>query len=76
MAKTTLELCQRIKNLGYANDHSVTLYGEVFDLLSDPFTVGDDVIFVDARARRSGRVCRVRIPMNIVHMVKRDISAA
>ncbi len=75
MTETTSILCQRIKRLGYANDHAVTLYGKVFDLLSDQFTIGDELVLVDARERRTGRECRVRIPINIVHMAKRDTAA-
>ncbi len=76
MTDPTIKLCQRIKRLGYAQDHQVKLYGEVFELLSDPFIVGENLILVDARERRSGRVRRVRVPINIVEMAKRDLIAA
>jgi hypothetical protein len=72
MTDTALKLCERIKRLGYAQDHQVALYGEVFDLLSDPFSIGDGIIFVDARERRSGRERRVRVPLNIVQMAKQE----
>ena len=76
MTNPTTQLCQRIKRLGYGQDRQVTLYGEVFEVLSDPFVVGESVIFVDAREQSSGSIRRVRIPMNIVEMAKRDLKAA
>lgn len=76
MTNPTAKLCQRIKRLGYAQDRQVTLYGEVFEVLSDPFVVGDSTIFVDAREQSSGSIRRVRLPMNIVEMAKRDVTAA
>jgi len=38
-------LCGTIKRLGYAQNNQVRLYGEVFDLVSDPVSVGDDFVF-------------------------------
>jgi hypothetical protein len=52
-------LCEKLKRLGYARNNQVTLYGEVFDLVSDPITVGDNFVFVDAIERKSGHVRRV-----------------
>ncbi len=75
MSDATSKLCQRIKRLGYAQERQVALYGEVFELVSDPFVIGQDVVFVDARERRSGSIRRIRVPMNVVEMAKRDLAA-
>ena len=63
-------LCETIKRLGYAQNNQVRLYGEVFDLVSDPFSVGENCVFVDALEQKSGRVRRVRIPPTIVQMAR------
>lgn len=63
-------LCETIKRLGYAQNKQVRLYGDVFELTSDPFSLGDNLVFVDAVERKSGRVRRVRIPLTIVQMAK------
>jgi hypothetical protein len=63
-------LCERIKRLGYSSGGQVQLYGERFDLISDPFCVGDDCVLVDALEQRSGHTRRVRIPVNIVRLAK------
>lgn len=68
MAKDKLTVCERIRRLGYAQNSQVKLYGEVFDLLSEPVSLGGNLVFVDARETKSGRLRRVRIPLHIVHM--------
>jgi hypothetical protein len=54
----------------------VRLYGEVFDLVSDPIRVGDGIVFVDALEQKSGQLRRVSIPRPIVQMAKKDRRAA
>ena len=63
-------LCETIKRLGYAQNNQVKLYGEVFDLLSDPVSIGNNLVFVDALERNSGQVRRVRIPAAIVRLAR------
>jgi hypothetical protein len=54
MTTKQVTLCGWIKRLGYSRGRQVQLYGERFDLMSDPFCVGDNCILVDALERRSG----------------------
>ena len=63
-------LCETLKRLGYAQNNQVRLYGQVFDLVSDPVSVGENFVFVDALDRKSGQVRRVRIPPTIVQMAR------
>ena len=63
-------LCEAIKRLGYAENSQVRIYGQVFDLLSDPVSIGENFVFVDALDRKSGQVRRVRIPPTIVQMAR------
>ena len=63
-------LCETLKHLGYSQNNQVRLYGEVFDLVSDPVPVGDNFVFVDALERKSGQVRRVRIPPTNVQMAR------
>ena len=63
-------LCETIRRLGYAKGNQVSLYGEAFDLVSDPVSVGENFVFVDALERKSGQVRRVRIPPTIVQMAR------
>ncbi len=63
-------LSERIRRLGYAKGTQVKLYGQTFDLVSDPVYAGGDLVFVDALEQKSGRRTRVRIPLNIVHVAR------
>ena len=69
-------LCERLKRLGYAQDNQMKLYGQVFELLSDPIVVEDDVVLVDAVEKESGDLRRVRIPLPIVKMARGERRAA
>ena len=69
-------LCETIKRLGYSKNNQVRLYGEVFDLVSDPVSVGETLVFIDGVERKSGHVRRVGIPRTIVNMAKQDRRAA
>ena len=72
MTTQQVTLCESIKRLGYARNNQVRLYGEVFDLVSDPVSIGENFVFVDALERKSGHVRRVSIPLTIVQMAKSD----
>jgi hypothetical protein len=69
-------ICERIKQLGFAQYKEVKLYGEIFELTADPVADEDDYIFVAAREQRSGRARRLPIPLNIVEMAKQHGRAA
>jgi hypothetical protein len=76
MAQTTPSLCERLKRLGFTKKSQMRLYGEEFELLSDPILMGDDLVFVDAIEKHSRRFRRVRVPLPIVRMVSADRRAA
>jgi hypothetical protein len=48
----------------------VRLYGQIFHLVSDPISIGENLVFVDALDGKSGKVVRVRIPPTIVQMAR------
>ena len=61
-------ICERIRRVGYSRGSQVNLYGQVFELLSDPFVIGDGPIFLDGIEQKSRRICRVRVPWPVVQM--------
>ena len=69
-------LCESIKRLGYGKGRKVTLYGRVFALMSDPISISETFIFVDALDTNSGELRRLRIPPEIVHMAQQEGRAA
>lgn len=76
MTTQQILLCERLKKMGYAQGNRVRIYGEEFDLISDPVSMVDHLVFVDGIERKSGDVRRVRIPLPIVRMIQQDRRAA
>ena len=59
------EACARIKQLGYVACRRVRIYGEEFELLSDPFPQTDQ-IEIRAKAKGDSSVRILRLPVTIV----------
>jgi hypothetical protein len=75
---TSLEVvaCEKLKKIGYSKGKRIRIYGQEFDLISDPVTVHEQVMFVDGIERRSGETRRIRIPLPIVRMMFQEKRAA
>jgi hypothetical protein len=76
MTATQIHLCERLKQLGFSRESQISLYGSQFDLVGDPLVISNDVVLVDAIERKSGKPCRVRIPINIVRIATEQSSHA
>jgi hypothetical protein len=62
------EICARLIALGYAKHKRIRMYGEEFDLTSDP--VADENGFaVEAVSRKSGGTRKLRIPLSVLRMI-------
>jgi len=72
MTSQIKHICERLKRLGFAQENSVRLYGEEFQLMSDPIIVEHEVIFVDAIERKTQQQRRVRIPLSIVKIASEE----
>jgi hypothetical protein len=59
------EACARIKRLGYVASRLVRIYGEEFELLSDPFPHADQIA-IRAKATTDSRVRILRLPVTTV----------
>ena len=66
-------VCKRLQELGYAREKRIRLYGEEFQLVSNPVPDGDGFM-VEGVTRISGVVRRVRIPLSLVVTVKKELS--
>ena len=69
-------LCERLKRIGYAKNKQIRMYGQQFELISDPITVGEHLVVVDAIEMKSGSARRVCIPLPIVNMLQKEQLAA
>lgn len=66
------EVCERLKALGYADRNRIRIYGEEFDLLSNPIS-DEHGVSIEAKSRKSGNARRLRIPLSILHMIRKDL---
>jgi len=76
MTDRQVNLSTHLKRLGFTQGNRMKLYGEVFEFLSEPIVLTDDVVFVDATERKTGQKRRVRVPLPIVNMANRQQNAA
>jgi hypothetical protein len=68
-----VELCERLKTLGYAHRNRIRMYGEEFDLTSNPIP-DENGFAVEAISRKSEIARRLRIPLSILQMINKDLS--
>lgn len=76
MTQQQIALCDRLKRLGYEKNKKLRMYGEDFDLISDPITLGEHLYVVDAIERKSKSVRRLCIPLPIIHMARQELRVA
>jgi hypothetical protein len=75
MSERQAKLCEKLKRLGYGQNSQIKLYGDKFDVTSDPMVIGDHLVVVDAIEQKTGRARRVRIPLNVLNMAEEKLSA-
>jgi hypothetical protein len=63
------EICENVKHLGYVSSARVRLYGEDFEVLSDPYPEANGIA-VQAKATKDSRICVLRIPATVLQSVK------
>jgi hypothetical protein len=68
------EVCERLKTLGYAHRNRIKMYGEEFDLTSNPVADGSGFA-IEAISRKSMDAKMLRIPLSILQMITRDLEA-
>jgi hypothetical protein len=58
-------MCARVKNLGYTVSGRVRLYGEEFEVISEPFPEADGIA-VRAKSRRNPEGRTLRLPATVL----------
>lgn len=69
------EICASVKRLGYAARQHVRLYGEEFELISDPFPEADGIA-VNVKTKKVPNVRVVRLPATVLQSVRGRIAKA
>ena len=62
--KTITDDCVRIRDLGYSPSHHIHMYGERFDIVSDPFPDGDG-ISVQVTTAKEPKTRALRLPASM-----------
>lgn len=75
MSERQVRLCEKLKRLGYGQNSQIRLYGDKFDVTSDPVVIAEHLVVVDAIEQKTGRPRRIRIPLNVLNMAEEKIVA-
>jgi hypothetical protein len=67
----TTEVCARIRQFGYAASQRIRIYGEEFEVLSDPFP-SDGGIAIEVRSKRTAQARVLQLPATIIHRVSQN----
>jgi hypothetical protein len=74
MSPSDAKICASVKRLGYGVSQTIRLYGEDFDVISDPFPkAGGIAVSVQDRKGRGIRV--VQLPATVLQSVKGSSAA-
>lgn len=65
-----INICDRLRDMGFAQSRRIRIYGQDFELVSNPFPEGNGVA-VRAVARRETHVRIVKIPIPVLQTVAR-----
>jgi hypothetical protein len=63
------EICASVKRLGYGANQKIRLYGEEFEVISDPFPEAGGIA-VNVKAAKGHGIRAVQIPATVLQSVK------
>jgi hypothetical protein len=69
------EVCARVRHLGYAASRRVRLYGEEFEVVSDPFPEADGIA-VHVTTKKDSRIRVLQIPATVLQSVRGRVANA
>ena len=65
------EVCVRLQNMGYAESKRIRIYGQEFEVVSNPFP-HENGIAIRAFSKRDTQTRTLRLPLPVVQMVTRQ----
>jgi hypothetical protein len=68
------EICASVKRLGYGVSQSIRLYGEDFEVISDPFPEAGGIA-VSVKTKRGQAIRVVQLPATVLQSVQRRSAA-
>ena len=67
----TSEVWARIRHFGYAASQKIRIYGEEFEVLSDPFP-SEGGIAIQVRSNRTSQARVLQLPATVIHRVSQS----
>jgi len=64
------EVCARVRHLGYAPSGKVRLYGEEFEVVSDPFPEADGIA-VHVTTKKDSKIRVLQLPATVLQSARR-----
>ena len=64
------QLCERLKQMGYAQSKRIRIYGQEFEVISNPFPQGKGIA-VRAHSKRDKQDRVLPLPLPVLQMVTR-----
>lgn len=68
-SESIAEVCANVKRLGYGNRQHIRLYGEEFEVVSDPFPEAGGIA-VSVKAKKSDAVRVLQLPATVLQSLK------
>jgi len=65
------EVCARLQSMGYAESKRIRIYGQEFEVVSNPFPHGDGIA-IRAFSAREAQARTLCLPLPVVQMVTRQ----
>jgi hypothetical protein len=69
VSPSVAEICASVKRLGYGVSQSIRLYGEEFEVLSDPFPEAGGIA-VSVRTKKSDGIRLLHLPATVLQSVR------
>lgn len=69
------EVCARVRHLGYAASGRVRLYGEEFEVVSDPFPEADGIA-IRVTTKKDSKIRVLQIPATVLQSVRGRVTNA
>jgi hypothetical protein len=67
----SIEVCDQLQKMGYAQSKRIRIYGEEFEAVSNPFPNADGIA-IRAFSQRERQPRTVQLPLPVVQMVSRQ----
>jgi hypothetical protein len=72
---STNEICEGVRRLGYGSSQNIRLYGEEFEVISDPFPEAGGIA-VNVRTKKNDAIRVIQLPATVLQSVKGRTTAA